>query len=1158
MRFARLSLLKYGHFDGCDLTFAPGPMDFNLIVGANEAGKSTTLAAVSDLLFGFPKITPYSFRFAGPLLRLGARLQHGGEDLSIRRRKGNKDTLLDDAEAPIADAVLLPFLQGVSADAFRIAYSLDHRRLGEGGRAILNARDDVGQALFAAGSGLVGVQAALRDLEVEADAIWARQRAGRRTYTQAETELAAAQMRLKAAQVRPKEWVSAKEELERLSRRQTELRDERAARQNDLRKIQRVRRIAPSVQSRAALLETISGLLACPFEADHERTHDLAIEAISGAQLKKQAAVSAAEEIRDRIVAIIVDDILLAHREDVDRLVSEAGAARQGAEHLPLRQAELRTLQAAVTRLAGELDLDDLPADAMQSRLPSRVALADLQRLAARRAQLETTLQALKDQLGLDEEAAERAKAALSANPDVVEDKVGEGALRDGQRALAVDARLDERRRAVNRHNQALATATARLKPWTGEFAELEALGLPSEPEIAAADASMQRADEVIEPEARGLRSLEQGLERLAAERRRFAEGGHSVSVDQVVSARSERDALWRRLRDHLVSGANLDEPGVVAEAFEGAVSNTDRVLDERFDTAEASARLADLDERIAAAVLDIEQASTRLSEAKDERMSRSQAWESLLAATGLTIMTPAALRQWRSDCADVLRIAADHREAVEALADDEGNVSAARAGLLAALEGSAAAAVDRKAPFAHVLDTAQRAVEALNIKRSQRSKFATQAASADEAVASGRRRIDQRAKEIVERAQEWGTAAALIQLKAAAWNTMDVRAPLFEQLRGAIDAALEMQRRVAGISDDQQRFEGRAQVVAGFCGYAASGSPQEITQALRMKLQRAVADAREIEGLQLSLDRKLAEDREADQIVEAGKAKLEPLMLISGATDRAALARAIDDSRSLRQARADILALEQIILQQGDGHPVERLLEEVRAFDPEAVLGEADLLETAIADLDTEVAAAAQSVGEAKQIFQALDHGGDAALAAADAEQARSAMAAEAQAYLIRKAQVVMLKWGVEKYRQRRQNPLLARASQFFATLTLGRYTHLQIDLDGDQPRLVGLCADGASTVTVDGMSDGTADQLFLALRLAALEQSLEAGIALPFLADDLFINFDDKRAHAGFKVLGELARKTQVLFFTHHNHLRAIAQDALRPDVPSTCEFA
>jgi uncharacterized protein YhaN len=77
--------------------------------------------------------------------------------------------------------------------------------------------------------------------------------------------------------------------------------------------------------------------------------------------------------------------------------------------------------------------------------------------------------------------------------------------------------------------------------------------------------------------------------------------------------------------------------------------------------------------------------------------------------------------------------------------------------------------------------------------------------------------------------------------------------------------------------------------------------------------------------------------------------------------------------------------------------------------------------------------------------------------------------------------------------------------------------------------------------------MSDGTADQLFLALRLAALEQSIAAGVALPFLADDLFINFDDARARAGLEVLGELSRMTQVLFFTHHAHLAAMARDVL-----------
>ena len=77
--------------------------------------------------------------------------------------------------------------------------------------------------------------------------------------------------------------------------------------------------------------------------------------------------------------------------------------------------------------------------------------------------------------------------------------------------------------------------------------------------------------------------------------------------------------------------------------------------------------------------------------------------------------------------------------------------------------------------------------------------------------------------------------------------------------------------------------------------------------------------------------------------------------------------------------------------------------------------------------------------------------------------------------------------------------------------------------------------------------LSTGTADQLFLALRLASIDDYLTRASAIPFVADDLFVHFDDKRATAGFKALADLGKKTQILFFTHHDHLVEIAQSAL-----------
>jgi uncharacterized protein YhaN len=45
----------------------------------------------------------------------------------------------------------------------------------------------------------------------------------------------------------------------------------------------------------------------------------------------------------------------------------------------------------------------------------------------------------------------------------------------------------------------------------------------------------------------------------------------------------------------------------------------------------------------------------------------------------------------------------------------------------------------------------------------------------------------------------------------------------------------------------------------------------------------------------------------------------------------------------------------------------------------------------------------------------------------------------------------------------------------------------------------------------------------------------------------EDLFVNFHDTRAAAGFTALGELACRTQVIYFTHHQHLTEIAQVTL-----------
>src|SRR5690606_3294370 len=127
---------------------------------------------------------------------------------------------------------------------------------------------------------------------------------------------------------------------------------------------------------------------------------------------------------------------------------------------------------------------------------------------------------------------------------------------------------------------------------------------------------------------------------------------------------------------------------------------------------------------------------------------------------------------------------------------------------------------------------------------------------------------------------------------------------------------------------------------------------------------------------------------------------------------------------------------------------------------------------------------------------------------------------------------------------------PMLARAGAIFSGLTLGSFQRLAVDFDREPMVLEGLRSDGVRE-RIGGMSDGTRDQLYLALRLAALELHLQQAPALPFIADDLFINYDDARAEAGLWALAELSQHTQVIFLSHHDHLLATAHKVFGKDL-------
>ena len=111
----------------------------------------------------------------------------------------------------------------------------------------------------------------------------------------------------------------------------------------------------------------------------------------------------------------------------------------------------------------------------------------------------------------------------------------------------------------------------------------------------------------------------------------------------------------------------------------------------------------------------------------------------------------------------------------------------------------------------------------------------------------------------------------------------------------------------------------------------------------------------------------------------------------------------------------------------------------------------------------------------------------------------------------------------------QRRFAPRISkRAQALFGKLTDGRYTRLTLGED------LSIHAGTGTEATLHSAlwrSEGTVDQLYLALRLAvAGELTPEA----PLVLDDALVRFDDRRLAEALDVLAEEAESKQVLLFT------------------------
>jgi len=274
---------------------------------------------------------------------------------AFKGKKGTAGTLLDTNDAAIDEAPLASMLKGQTRETFSLSFSLDQDALRSGGKAMVEAKNDLGRTLFAAGSGLTGVADELKKLEGEADAIWAPTTSQRRSFTFAHRQLAEATKTIRDAALKPKSWSDARNAMLEAQAALNLARDARDVVQTELRAADRVRRLAPLVRLRDEQTETLLGYetivdLSVQREDEAERVIREAEEAQRQRSTAEQLKADA-ENRRDKIEA---DPTLLEKADEIDQLIADGGAVAKAAQDLVRREAELVVAEALTRRLRAE------------------------------------------------------------------------------------------------------------------------------------------------------------------------------------------------------------------------------------------------------------------------------------------------------------------------------------------------------------------------------------------------------------------------------------------------------------------------------------------------------------------------------------------------------------------------------------------------------------------------------------------------------------------------------------------------------------------------------------------------------------------------------------------------------------------------------------
>lgn len=1193
----RLDLSAFGHFTDSQLTLGPG---FHLIYGPNEAGKSTTLRAIRQLLFGFDERTTDNFVHQNPSLCIGGILKdESGRMIEVVRRKTRKDSLLAaDQQTAIDPTLWEEWVCQTDEATFTNRYGIDYDQLRKGGDEIASGTGDLGQILFAASAGILDLSSVQKSLADEAAEIFKPQGKKQR-LNMAIGEWQTQRENVIKSHLPVAEW----EEVDQLrqssqERLKTVLHDvQKFESQRDL--LLRKEKSRPflielrKLEQALAKFESIPSL-AANFAARKQEAvllwnQNTTIEANESERLKK---------LEDEIGLIVVPKPVIESAREIAELMTDWGSYRKAQSDRPQLVEQLTRLREQAESFLTPFERESERVLVTQLRI-DRGTRQTLTNLAQRESQLSAAIQqSEKLAANLAEQISELTRQSGALPPTENLD-----ALKSIVKTVRDDGDLESRWQQLSAETDA---AKARLSDDCSYFGisiddikNWKSIQLPSEDQIQIQDVAMENVRTEKSVLKSRLAELETEFATLRQQIDELRNTFHVPSEADLLDARSQRDKLILEIHQSLQAQRIPTES--TWQSLENAIEQSDSISDRLRRESDRVAHLvelsADLNENetkqheIANRLAKLDIRSTELATKWDAD------WPELIAAP----KSMRDLQTWLGKRKITLQLIDDVAQRDSLAAKLAAKISSHRQSLVAALKGpqeekspsTNSQSAEGPAPTRKQLSFAWESDKTEDdLPSSEERSESTEKLTLRELLELAESRLEQNEKrqtELRDTAQSIGSIERqqkscltnLSQLKSDldSWR-IDWQAQLnylklplnetTEQTMRLVEISIEhasltqqleqLSERIDGIDQDGLRFTNRAQSLFQRVAPDLQSAELEVAvKSIQTRLSNAQRDQTKLEDLtkqqqhsQSKLETSIAGKSRASQLLQSLREECFPHSPGHTESTSEQFQQTVSDLTQLEaQANQKKVLEEQVsrlnerLREFAKDEPLQEFIHEVESFNATDSAAQAQTLKSECERLEQERDQLNKQIGSAENRLSLMD----GVSKAAEAEELQAMLftriRSDVEHYARTRLASVILHSAIERYRERSRGPVLQAASELFRELTLGSFDGLRVEEDDSGKLvLVGVRRDQRTRVTVSGMSEGTCDQLYLAVRLASLKLEAAPRNHLPFIVDDILIQFDDARSAAALKIFSLLGKQRQIIFFTHHERLIEIAR--------------